>query len=110
MLDKIKSTDDIAQNTAASSYLNKKFHIRMSSIPFDLFINYIQDNKLLNFYRIVNKHLHIHIVTGKLTPATGGEASLNTTNNFEEFHEINGVQLFPRVYIYISFAIKACKD
>lgn len=97
-LEKVKKVEDIAQNTTASTYLNKKFHIRMSSIPFDLFLHYIQDNKLLNLSRIVNEHLHIHIVTGKLTPASaGGSSASGGINNYEQFHEISSAQLFPKV-------------
>lgn len=102
MFEQIKTSEDIAQNSAASTYLNKKFHIRMSSIPFDLFVQYIQANKLLNLSRIVDEHLQIHIVTGKLTPASAGGSSAegrmaDGINNFEEFHEINGMQIFPKV-------------
>jgi transcription initiation factor TFIID subunit 5 len=70
----------------------------MSSISFELFIHYLQDNKYMNLLRIVNRHFSIHIVTGKLTPASAGGSSEegiigHPNNQIEEFHEINNVHL-----------------
>lgn len=59
----------------------------------------MQDNKFLNLIRLVNQHLNIHLVTGKLTPASAGgiseEEGIIGHNNdqIEEFHEINNIQV-----------------
>lgn len=65
----------------------------MSSIPFELFISYLQDKKFLNLIRIVNQHLNIHLVTGKLSPvSTEIEGIFGHVNDqIEEFHEINHI-------------------
>ncbi|KAI9481601.1 MAG: WD40-repeat-containing domain protein [Benjaminiella poitrasii] len=68
----IKSADDVKNNKIANLYLNNKFHIHMSSIPFELFFHYIQDNKLTRLIRIVNQHFHVHLITSKLSPASAG--------------------------------------
>ena len=92
-LEEITTADAIPHNTVATLYLNNKYHIRLSSIPFELFIQYLQDNKYLNLQRIVHRHLNIHIITGKLTPASAGGSSeegiIETHPPTEEFHEVD---------------------
>lgn len=92
-LGQIQCTNDIKENPIATLYLNNKYNIRMSSIPFELFISYLQDKKFLNLIRIVNQHLNIHLVTGKLSPVTSeNEGILGHVNDqIEEFHEINHI-------------------
>lgn len=99
-LETIKTPDDIQHNTIATLYLNNKYNIRMSSIPFELFIHYLKDNEYMNLLRIVNRHFNIHIITGKLTPASAGGSSAaeegivgHKNSVMEEFHEINNVDL-----------------
>ncbi|GAA5808931.1 hypothetical protein MFLAVUS_002330 [Mucor flavus] len=97
-LSTIKTAQDIKENSIATLYLTNKYNIRISSIPFELFLSYMQDNKFLNLIRLVNQHLNIHLVTGKLTPASAGgiseEEGIIGHNNdqIEEFHEINSIQ------------------
>jgi transcription initiation factor TFIID subunit 5 len=76
----------------------------MSSIPFELFLSYLQDNKYMTLLRFVNQYFNIHIMTGKLTPSVaiesaGGSSSVeegivgHTNDQLEEFHEINNMHL-----------------
>lgn len=102
-LEDIKCPDDVSQNAIATLYINNKYNIRLSSIPFELLIHYLRDNKYLNLLRIVNRHLNIHIITGKLTPASAGGSSEegiigHHNDQIEEFHEINGVDMNGEVY------------
>ncbi|KAI7889043.1 WD40-repeat-containing domain protein [Mucor mucedo] len=92
-LAQIQCTDDMKENAIATLYLNNKYNIRMSSIPFELFISYLQDKKFLNLIRIVNQHLNIHLVTGKLSPVTSENEGIagHINDQIEEFHEINHV-------------------
>lgn len=100
VLETIKRPEDVESNTIATLYENNKYNIRLSSIPFELFIHYLQDNKYLNLLRIVNGHLNIHIITGKLAPASAGGSSAegvgiigHHNDQMEEFHEINGIDV-----------------
>jgi transcription initiation factor TFIID subunit 5 len=120
-LSKIKSSDDIKENTIATLYLNNKYNLRMSSIPFELFFQYIQqDHKFLTLIRIVNQYFNIHVVTGKLTPVSAVQQEQegilgHDHDQIEEFHEINNVHLEVRepflfrricianIYIYILY-------
>lgn len=103
-LETIQRPEDVASNAIASLYENNKYNIRLSSIPYELFIHYLQDNKYLNLLRIVNHHLNIHIITGKLAPASAGGSSAEEVgiighhnDQMEEFHEINGVAVIGEV-------------
>jgi transcription initiation factor TFIID subunit 5 len=77
----------------------------MSSIPFELFLSYIQDKKYMNLIRIVNQYFNIHIATSRLTPASAGGSSGameegiagHMNDQIEEFHEITSVQLDSKV-------------
>ncbi|KAL7326286.1 Transcription initiation factor TFIID subunit 5 [Mucor circinelloides] len=99
-LQQIKAASDIQNNPIAKLYLNNKYNIRMPSIPFELFFQYIQDHKFINLIRIVNQYLNIHIVTGKLSPVSAnGSAAVNegiaghANNQLDEFHQAATVTL-----------------
>lgn len=102
-LSKIQCANDIKENPIATLYINNKYNIRMSSIPFELFISYLQDKKFLNLIRIVNQHLNIHLVTGKLSPvsSTQDEGITGHLNDqIEQFHEINHISNNVHIYLY----------
>lgn len=103
-LQQIKAASDIQNNTIAKLYLNNKYSIRMPSIPFELFFQYIQDHKFINLIRIVNQYLNIHIVTGKLSPVSANESAAvdegiagHANNQLDEFHQAATVTLESQV-------------
>lgn len=103
-LQQIRSASDIQDNTIAKLYLNNKYNIRMPSIPFELFFQYIQDNKYINLIRIVNQYLNIHIVTSKLSPVSAnGSAAMDegiaghANNQLDEFHQATTVTIDSQV-------------
>ncbi|KAI8990331.1 WD40-repeat-containing domain protein [Pilobolus umbonatus] len=86
LLKKVTKPEDIPQNEIATQYLNTKYTIRISPIPFELFMKYLRDNNFLVLIRFVNQHLHIHLVTGKLTPASAGGSSDRKMFNMDEYN------------------------
>ncbi|KAL9536899.1 hypothetical protein MBANPS3_012272 [Mucor bainieri] len=98
-LQQIKSASDLQHSSVARLYLSNKYNIRMPSIPFELFFQYIQDNKFIHLIRIVNQHLNIHIVTSKLSPmsATHGSADEgiagHANNQLDDFHQATTVTI-----------------
>lgn len=76
----------------------------MPSIPFELFFQYIQDNRFINLIRIVNQYLNIHIVTSKLSPASAGGSTAEEgitghfNNQLDEFHQATSVTLENQVF------------
>ncbi|KAI8090980.1 WD40-repeat-containing domain protein [Gilbertella persicaria] len=71
-LDTHKEDIEIMAASSTPSHLETKYSIRIPSIPFELFFQYIKDKQLSSLIRIVKHHLNIHIITGKLTPASAG--------------------------------------
>lgn len=49
----------IRENEIAQMYRNNKYNLRMSGVPFELFLNYLQDNRFMLLLRIVNQYLNI---------------------------------------------------
>lgn len=103
-LQQIKSANDIQDNSIAKLYLSNKYHIRMPSVPFELFFQYIQDNKFINLIRIVNQYVNIHIVTSKLSPVSAnGSAAVDegiaghANNQLDEFHQATTVTIDSQV-------------
>ncbi|KAI9250494.1 WD40-repeat-containing domain protein [Phascolomyces articulosus] len=72
-LETVTSPEHIRENELAQMYRNNKYNLRMSSVPFELFLNYLQDNKYMLLLRIVNQYLNIQVVHGKLKSAGGLE-------------------------------------
>ncbi|KAI8330249.1 WD40-repeat-containing domain protein [Choanephora cucurbitarum] len=66
------STVDSIQDSSIQHFLNQKYAIRISSIPFELFFQHIKAKRFANLIRIVHQHLNIHIITGKLAPVSAG--------------------------------------
>ncbi|KAI8888811.1 WD40 repeat-like protein [Backusella circina FSU 941] len=64
--------EHVRQNELAQLYRNNKYSLRMSGVPFELFLNYLQDNKFMLLLRIVNQYLNIQVVHGKLLRSAGG--------------------------------------
>lgn len=62
-LSTVTEPQHIKENELAQIYRNNKYNLRMSSVPFELFLNYLQDNKFMLLLRIVNQYLNIQ---GKL--------------------------------------------
>ena len=58
-LQTVTSPEHIRENELAQMYRNNKYNLRMSSVPFELFLNYLQDNKYMLLLRIVNQYLNI---------------------------------------------------
>jgi transcription initiation factor TFIID subunit 5 len=114
-LELIQTTDEIKNNHIAKLYLENKYNIRMSSIPFELFLSYIQDKKYMHLIRIVNQYFNIHIATSKLAPASAGGSSAveeegiagHTNDQTEEFHEMTRVQLDSKVCLKLYSKEKA---
>lgn len=55
----VTETHHLRENELAQMYRNNKYNIRMSGVPFELFLNYLQDNKFMMLLRIVNQYLNI---------------------------------------------------
>ncbi|KAG0801430.1 hypothetical protein G6F22_001253 [Rhizopus arrhizus] len=68
----ITETHHIRENEMAQIYRNNKYNLRMSGVPFELFLNYLQDNRFMLLLRIVNQYLNIQVVHGKLLKSAGG--------------------------------------
>jgi transcription initiation factor TFIID subunit 5 len=49
----------VRENELAQMYRSNKYNLRMSSVPFELFLNYLQDNKFMLLLRVVNQYLNI---------------------------------------------------
>ncbi|KAG2177933.1 hypothetical protein INT43_003180 [Umbelopsis isabellina] len=67
----ITDESHIQENELAQIYRQNKYIMRMSSVPFELFLNYLQDNKFMLLLRIVNQYLNIQVAHGKLRKSTG---------------------------------------
>ncbi|KAI8644361.1 WD40-repeat-containing domain protein [Parasitella parasitica] len=100
-LQEIRSPNDVGDNVIAKLYLNNKYNIRIPSIPFELFFQYIQDNRFMNLIRIVNQYLNIHIVTSKLSLASASGSAVaveegiagHANNQLDAFHQATSVAL-----------------
>ncbi|KAI8875847.1 WD40 repeat-like protein [Backusella circina FSU 941] len=62
----------VHENQLARMYRDNKYNLRMSGVPFELFLNYLQDNKFHVLLRIVHQYLNIQVVHGKLLKSAGG--------------------------------------
>ncbi|KAI8976819.1 WD40-repeat-containing domain protein [Pilobolus umbonatus] len=71
-LSTVSEPHHIRENELAQMYRNNKYNLRMSSVPFELFLNYLQDNKFMLLLRIVNQYLNIQVIHGKLLKSAGG--------------------------------------
>lgn len=58
-LETVTEIQHIRENELAQMYRNNKYNLRMSGVPFELFLNYLQDNKFMLLLRIVNQYLNI---------------------------------------------------
>ncbi|KAI8969049.1 WD40-repeat-containing domain protein [Mycotypha africana] len=72
ILEAVTEPHHILENELAQMYKNNKYNLRMSGVPFELFLNYLQDNKFMLLLRIVNQYLNIQVVHGKLLKSAGG--------------------------------------
>ncbi|KAI7900010.1 WD40-repeat-containing domain protein [Cokeromyces recurvatus] len=68
----ITEPQHVRENELARMYRSNKYNLRMSGVPFELFLNYLQDNKFMILLRIVNQYLNIQVVHGKLLKSAGG--------------------------------------
>ncbi|KAG2234825.1 hypothetical protein INT48_006742 [Thamnidium elegans] len=97
-LQTVTEVHHIRENELAQMYRNNKYNLRMSSVPFELIINYLQDNKFMSLLRIVNQYLNIQVVHGKLLKSAGGlemddvGITGHQTQQIEEFNK-QAVQL-----------------
>ncbi|KAG2213828.1 hypothetical protein INT47_001097 [Mucor saturninus] len=97
-LQTVTEPQHIRENELAQMYRNNKYNLRMSSVPFELIINYLQDNKFMSLLRIVNQYLNIQVVHGKLLKSAGGlemddvGITGHQTQQIEEFNK-QSVQL-----------------
>ncbi|KAI8092762.1 WD40-repeat-containing domain protein [Halteromyces radiatus] len=71
-LESIKEPQHVRENELAQIYRNNKYNLRMSSVPFELFLSYLQDNRFMLLLRIVNQYINIQVVHGKLLKSAGG--------------------------------------
>ncbi|CAO3598589.1 unnamed protein product [Absidia cylindrospora] len=71
-LKSIKEPQHIRENELAQIYRNNKYNLRMSSVPFELFLSYLQDNRFMLLLRLVNQYINIQVVHGKLLKSAGG--------------------------------------
>ncbi|KAK4509082.1 mitochondrial FAD carrier protein flx1 [Mucor velutinosus] len=71
-LETVTEAQHIQENELAQMYRSNKYNLRMSGVPFELFLNYLQDNKFMLLLRIVNQYLNIQVVHGKLLKSAGG--------------------------------------
>lgn len=58
-LETVTEPQHIRENELAQMYRNNKYNLRMSGVPFELFLNYLQDNKFMLLLRVVNQYLNI---------------------------------------------------
>jgi transcription initiation factor TFIID subunit 5 len=54
----------LKENKLASMYRENKYSLRMCNYAFELFINFLQDNKLMNLLKIVNQYLNTRVYLG----------------------------------------------
>ncbi|OBZ87275.1 Transcription initiation factor TFIID subunit 5 [Choanephora cucurbitarum] len=71
-LETVTEPHHLQENELAQMYRDNKYNLRMSGVPFELFLNYLQDNKFMLLLRIVNQYLNIQVVHGKLLKSAGG--------------------------------------
>lgn len=55
----VTTPEHVRENELAQLYRSNKYYLRMSGVPFELFLNYLQDNKYMLLLRIVNQYLNI---------------------------------------------------
>ncbi|CDH56267.1 transcription initiation factor tfiid subunit 5 [Lichtheimia corymbifera JMRC:FSU:9682] len=65
----VTTPEHVRENELAQLYRSNKYYLRMSGVPFELFLNYLQDNKYMLLLRIVNQYLNIQVIHGKLLDA-----------------------------------------
>ncbi|KAI9311313.1 WD40-repeat-containing domain protein [Dichotomocladium elegans] len=70
-LETITASEHVRENELAQLYRSNKYNLRMSGVPFELFLNYLQDNKYMLLLRIVNQYLNIQVIHGKLMESAG---------------------------------------
>lgn len=58
-LETVTEPQHVRENELAQMYRSNKYNLRMSSVPFELFLNYLQDNKFMLLLRVVNQYLNI---------------------------------------------------
>lgn len=58
------------ENELARAYRENKYGLRMSSVPWELFYSFMQDNKLLLIQGIVNQYLDVE---GELCSRAGAD-------------------------------------
>ncbi|ORX60557.1 WD40 repeat-like protein [Hesseltinella vesiculosa] len=71
-LQAIKEPHHVHENELAQLYRSNKYSLLMSSVPFELFLNYLQDNRYMRLLRLVNQYINIQVVQGKLLKSAGG--------------------------------------
>ncbi|KAI8073004.1 WD40-repeat-containing domain protein [Gongronella butleri] len=71
-LQAIKEPQHVRENELAQIYRNNKYNLHMSGVPFELFLNYLQDNRFMRLLRIVNQYINIQVVPGKQLKSAGG--------------------------------------
>ncbi|ORZ01457.1 WD40-repeat-containing domain protein [Syncephalastrum racemosum] len=71
-LETVTAPEHVRENELAQMYRGNKYNLRMSSVPFELFLNYLQDNKYMLLLRIVNQYLNIQVIHSKLLKSAGG--------------------------------------
>ncbi|CAO3607691.1 unnamed protein product [Cunninghamella echinulata] len=72
LLSKVTTQQSIDENIISRKYRNNKYHIPMSSISFDLFANFIQDNNWVHLINIVKYHLSIQFTHEKSAGGPNG--------------------------------------
>ncbi|KAI8099622.1 WD40-repeat-containing domain protein [Halteromyces radiatus] len=106
-LGNINTPQQVAENPLSQKYRNNKYRITMFRIPYELFLDFIKENKRSNLLRIVNQYLSIEVTHEK---SAGGandyqngfgimdrETESSTVDNLkkeDDFMEIDGTGPF----------------
>lgn len=59
LLSNVTTSQSINENITSKKYRNNKYHVPISSISFELFCNFIQDNNWTHIINIVKNYLTI---------------------------------------------------
>ncbi|RUP30964.1 WD40 associated region in TFIID subunit-domain-containing protein [Jimgerdemannia flammicorona] len=70
----VTDAQHVRENELAQIYRTNKYNLRMSSVPWELFLNYLQDNRLMLMLRIVNQYLNIQVISAKTRKTAGLES------------------------------------
>ncbi|KAI8967460.1 WD40-repeat-containing domain protein [Mycotypha africana] len=84
-LENVRSIDD-SSNITVEKYYNKKYNIHISSISYDLLLQFINEHNFINLIHLIKQHLNVHIINGNLSPSTG----LFANNQIHDY--INGLE------------------